>query len=116
MEQQTNTTDWLAKEEATFNQSKPKDFEQLPSIKLVQDDIVEIDIDFSNAFNKWQDPEDAKKIKAIIPVVQDGQRKLWWLNIKNPVYADIIRAGKNGQTHFKILQTGTAKNTRYKLK
>ena len=52
MDIQTNTNDWLAKEEATFNNTKPKDFVQLPSLKLVQDDITEFDIDFSKQFDK----------------------------------------------------------------
>ena len=115
MDTQTTSTDWLAKEEETFTQSKPKDYEELPSIQLVQDDIVEIDIDFSKPFQKWHDVKN-DVMKAIIPVTQDTKRRLWWLNIKNPVYAEIIRAGRTGQTHFKILQIGTAKLTKYKLK
>lgn len=115
MEIQTKTDDWLAKEEETFEQSKPKDFEKFPSIKLVQDDIVEIDVDFSKPFGKWTDNESGV-IKALIPITQDGERRLWWLNIRNPVYKEVIRAGRAGNAHLKVLQTGTAKSTRYKLK
>ena len=115
METQTTNTDWLAKEEATFPQTQQTEYEKLPPIKLVQDDIVEFDIHFSVPFKKWDDTEN-KVIKAIIPVTQDGEKRLWWLNIKNPVYAEIIRAGRTGQTRFKVLQTGKDKNTKYKLK
>ena len=115
MEEQTKQTDWLAKEEETFASQKNKNFEKLPSIKLVQDDIVEIDIDFSQPFDKWHDNSN-DVMKAIIPVTQDGEKRLWWLNIRNPVYPEIIRSGREGKTHFKILQTGTKKDTKYKIK
>ena len=115
METQTTTNDWLAKEEETFKQQTQTEYEKLPSLKLVQDDITEFDIDFSKPFNKWTDP-DTGVIKAIIPCTQAGVKVNWWLNIKNPTYADVIRAGRTGQTHFKVLQTGTAKATKYKLK
>jgi hypothetical protein len=115
METQTETADWLTKEEEILEQTKPKDYIKLPSIKLVQDDIVEVDIDFSKPFDKWEDKEN-KVTKAIIPVTQDKEQRLWWLNVKNPVYIEIVRAGRTGQTHFKVLQTGSKKETKYKLK
>ena len=114
METQTTNTDWLAKEEETFKNAEFTQFEQLPSLKLVKDEIVEFDIDFSAPFQKWND-ETNKTMKAIIPVVKNGVKHNWWLNIKNPAYAEIIRAGRIGQTHFKVLQTGTLKNTKYTL-
>lgn len=114
MEQQTNATDWLAEEEKTFTQEQTE-YEKLPSLKLVQDDITEFDIDFSKPFKKWEDKEN-KTTKAIIPCLHNGVAVNWWLNIKNPVYAEIIKAGRSGQTHFKVLQTGSKKDTKYKLK
>jgi hypothetical protein len=113
METQTKITDWLAAEEATLT-STDKKFEQLPSLKLVPNVITEFDIDFSMAFAKWHD-ETNKTDKAIIPVTVAGVKHNWWLNVKNPTYAEVIRAGKAGQTHFKILQTGTLKNTKYTI-
>ena len=113
MDTQTTNTDWLAKEEETFKNTNTN-FQELPSLKLVKDTIVEFDIDFSNPFQKWDDDEN-KTTKAIIPITQNGVKMNFWLNIKNPLYADIIRAGRSGQTHFKVLQTGTAKQTKYTL-
>ena len=113
METQTTSTDWLAKEEETFKTANTT-FEQLPSLKLVPNEIVEIDIDFSVPFVKWPD-EVNKTTKAIIPVMRNGVKHNWWLNIKNPTYAEVVRAGRTGQTHFKVLQTGTLKNTKYTL-
>jgi hypothetical protein len=113
METQTTNTDWLAKEEETFKNTEMK-FEQLPALKLVPNEIVEFDIDFSKPFEKWND-ETNNTMKAIIPVTRNGVKHNWWLNIKNPTYAEVIRAGRTGQTHFKVLQTGTAKQTKYTL-
>jgi hypothetical protein len=113
METQTTNTDWLAKEEETFKNANVN-YEQLPSLKLVKDAIVEFDIDFTVPFQKWND-ETNNTMKAIIPVSQNGIKMNFWLNIKNPLYADVIRAGRSGQTHFKVLQTGTAKQTKYTL-
>ena len=113
MDNQTTQTDWLAKEEETFKNTNTE-FETLPSLKLVPNVITEFDIDFSKPFQKWND-ETNKTMKAIIPVVVNGTRMNWWLNIKNPTYAEVIRAGRTGQVHFKILQTGTLKNTKYTL-
>lgn len=114
METQDTTTDWLAKEEATFQDTEKKTFEQLPSLKLVQNVITEVNIDFSKPFQKWFD-EGNDVMKSIIPVTVNGAKMNWWLNIKNPVYAEIIRAGRQGVSVFKILQTGTAKQTKYTI-
>ena len=113
METQTTNTDWLAQEEATFKNANTE-FEQLPSLKLVQNEIVEFDIDFTKPFEKWSD-ETNNTMKAIIPVTKAGVKHNFWLNIKNPLYHEIIRAGRTGQTHFKVLQTGSAKQTKYTL-
>lgn len=113
MEQQTNTDTWLDKEIATFN-TTDKQFEQLPSLKLVKDTITEFDVDFSVPFNKWND-ETNNTLKAIIPVTSAGVKMNFWLNVKNPLYAEIVKAGKTGQTHFKVLQTGSLKATKYTI-
>ena len=114
METQTTQTDWLAKEEELFKNTVTTQFEQLPSLKLVQNELTEIDVDFSKPFQKWTD-ESTGTIKAIIPVTKQNVKMNFWLNIKNPLYVELIRAGRNNITHFKILQTGTLKNTKYTL-
>ena len=113
METQTNNTDWLAKEEETFKNTNTT-YETLPSLKLVPNVLTEMTIDFSVPFQKWND-ETNKTMKAIVPVTVNGTKMNWWINIKNPIYAELIRAGRTGKTQFKILQTGTLKNTRYTL-
>jgi hypothetical protein len=77
--------------------------------------LVELEIDFSKAFNKWADPVNKGTIKAIIPVVYNKEKLNFWLNTKNPLYGELLARGKKGETKFKILQTGTQKETRYNL-
>lgn len=71
-------------------------------------------VDFSKPFEKWIDNEN-NAIKKIIPVRVGEVNLVWWLNVKNPVYHQIIEKGSEGQTVFKVLQTGNKKTTKYIL-
>ena len=116
MEQQTNTSNWLEIESGTLNTNT--NFEKLPALKFLEENkIEEIEIDFSKAFDKYTDvSSDGKNTtKAIIPVTHENQKKVFWLNKKNPIYKLIIDAGKKGVTKFKITRTGSAQNTRYNI-
>jgi len=78
--------------------------------------LVTIHVDFSEPFQKWEDVEgDKVTIKKIIPVKVGEVELVWWLNVKNPIYGEIIKKGAEGQTVFKVMQTGTQKNTKYNL-
>jgi len=104
---------WLDKEaEELKNTSFDED--RAPALKLEENKITEITVDFSQEFQKWEDHENGT-IKKIIPVTKEGEKFVWWLNVKNPVYGQIIQQGKEGKTVFKVLQTGTQANTRYTL-
>jgi len=117
MEQETEVqkSNWLEQEiENTKTQSF--DGERLPALKLEESKIASIEIDFSKPFDKWEQVEDGKTtIKKIIPVTFKGEKLVWWLNVRNPIYNQILQKGMQGQTQFKILQTGTQKNTKYTL-
>lgn len=107
-------TNWLDKEAEQFTQRT--DYEELPSLKLTPNVIAEVTIDFSSPFKEWKGETNGKTItKKIVPVTLAGQRMNWWLNVKNPVYKEIITAGKSGIKQFKVLQTGTQQNTKYVL-
>jgi len=114
-EQQTTSNDWLKAEQQNLKSKAQGTFEQLPSLKLQPSVVTDIIIDFSKPFVKWTDDSNAQKkvVKAILPVTVNGVKMNWWLNVKNPVYSDIIRAGAEGQTTFKILQSGTLAQTKY---
>ena len=73
-------------------------------------------IDFSVPFKKWEDKEEGKvTVKKIIPVKVGEVELVWWLNVKNPIYGIIIKKGAEGQTVFKVMQTGTQDKTKYNL-
>lgn len=116
--QNNNINNWLAEENNSIL-SNTTNIEKLPSLKLSPNVVTEIKIDFSKPFEKWVD-EEMKITKKIIPITikdADGKdvRMNWWLNVKNPVYSDIVKLGLQGKTEFKILQTGTQANTKYVL-
>ena len=113
-ETQTEKNNWLSEEVETL--TTHVDYEELPSLKLTPNVVTEITIDFSKPFEKWEGENSGKAItKKIIPVSVNGVRMNWWLNVKNPVYKEIIIAGTNNQNVVKILQTGTQQNTKYVL-
>ena len=112
---QTNTNNWLQQEQQELEANK-FDGEVLPSLKLEENKITTVQIDFSKEFEKWVDnTKNPPVIKKIIPVMHEGVKKNFWFNFKNPVYREIINAGSNGVTTFKILQTGNGAHTRYNL-
>lgn len=108
----TEQTNWLDEEAKQLN-TTTNFGEKLPALKLEAGKIVEFTIDFSKQFNKWQNPD--KSVKAIIPVTHKGEKKNLWLNVKNPLYGQLIEAGKKGQTTFKVSTAGTQKETRYTI-
>ena len=119
MEKQKNITqtkeqkNWLQKE-LDETKSLAFDMDKKPALKLEENKIAEIEIDFSKPFEMWTDSE-TETVKKIIPVTFKGESLVWWLNVKNPIYHQIIEKGINGQTKFKVLQTGTKQNTKYTL-
>ena len=106
-------TNW--REEEAKQLTSHSNYEQLPSLKLTPNVVTEIQIDFSRPFEKWigQDAKGNPVTKKIIPCSVNGVKMNWWINVKNPIYSDIIKA--TGQTTFKVLQTGTQANTKYVL-
>jgi len=105
---------WLDEELA--NTQQQANFEELPSMKFVEKKITEIEIDFCKPFDSWNGEQSGKQVtKKIIPIIHNGERKNWWMNVRNPVYHEIIEKGIAGQTKFKILQTGTQASTRYSI-
>lgn len=113
MNEQQDLT-WLEQEQAELNSFVG---EKLPYMKFEENKVIEIEIDFSKPFQKWHNTniKGEEVTKAIVPVTHAGTKKNWWLNIRNPIYKDVIHAGAAGQNKIKILQTGTQANTKYVL-
>lgn len=107
-------TDWLQQE--LNSQPKSQDYEELPSLKLAPNVITELTVDFSKPFTSWNGESMGKPIiKKIIPVTVNGTRMNWWLNVKNPMYKEILSLGVAGVSTIKVLQTGSQANTKYVL-
>jgi len=112
-EQNTKMNDWLDKELEDVR-ANTFDGEQLPALTLEEGKVTEFDVDFSHEFDKWVDPSD-NTVKKIIPVIHNDERMVFWINIKNPLYRQIIEKGKEGQVTFRVMRTGQRQNTRYTL-
>lgn len=108
------SNDWLKDEAEKINVHD--DYDELPSVKFEENKIVTITIDFSNPFNKWNGMQGKKEVtKAIIPCTEKDEKKNLWMNVKNPLYGELIKAGAAGETVFKIMQTGNQDNTKYTI-
>ncbi len=104
---------WLDEE---IKQTQHPTYEQVPSLKMQPNKLVEIEIDFSRPFQKWTGTQGSKQVtKAIIPVVYNGEKLNFWLNVLNPLYGDLCEKGRQGIKKFKIIQTGIQDATRYNL-
>ena len=111
---------WIEEEEQLRKEqmeNSANNMERFPSLIFEEDNIVELEIDFSKKFNTWVDEkDDGRKIpKAIMPVLVRGEKLNWWISKFNPVYWDILNKAKKGQTKFKVLRTGQKLETRYTL-
>jgi hypothetical protein len=111
---QQQTMSWLTEEQNEIAKTQLKPFENTPALKLEENKVYEITIDFSKPFEKWTDPASGA-IKKIIPITYQGQKMNFWLNTANPLYSAIIVRGNTGQTVFKIIRIGQAKATKYNL-
>jgi len=103
---------WIDEELKKVGENSIQD--RLPGLKLEENKIAEIVIDFSQPFQSWQDVAN-NTVKKIMPVLHEGVKKSFWMNCANPVYHEILALGKSGVTKFKILRTGQAKATRYTI-
>ena len=110
---------WLEEEER--NLSSQGTFDKLPTPVFEDGKITAVEVDISKPFEKWTDME-TKKTKAIIPCMSviDGklQRANWWLNVKNPVYKEVIHKAREAQgtiLSLKIFQSGKGEKTTYSL-
>lgn len=102
---------WLKIEQENLISTK-FDGEILPALKLEEGKIVTFMVDFSKEFGKWTD---GTVIKKIVPVTHKEEKKNLWLNVKNPLYKQIVDKGINGQTVFKVSTVGHAQDTRYTI-
>lgn len=111
--QQTKETQrsWLELEKENLDATR-FDGEVLPGLKLETGKITTFEVDFSKEFGRWSD---GKVNKKIIPVTHKDEKKNLWLNVKNPLYSDIVTRGTKGQKVFKVSTVGSQDQTRYTI-
>jgi len=108
------TADWLKEEAEQINVHE--DYDELPSLQFEENKITTFDVDFSEPFNKWTGKQGKNDVtKAIIPVIEKNEKKNLWLNVRNPLYSDIVKRGANGQRTFKVMQIGNKADTKYNI-
>jgi len=90
---------WLQKEAEELKGSS-FDGERKPSLKLEENKITTVEIDFSEPFQKWVDHE-SNVVKKIIPCKVGTDEFVFWLNTRNPLYAQIVEKAAEGQTTLK---------------
>lgn len=110
---ETENTKWIEQELNNLHSTSTPTGEKLPSLKLESGKITKFSIDFSSKFNTWTSPDGVTK--AIIPVTHKGEKKNLWVNIKNPLYGQIIQRGAKGQKDFAVSTVGLQKDTRYTI-
>ena len=113
-DKQEQVNKWLETEAEELNKQTSFDGEKLPSLQFEENKIVKFEIDFSEPFQEYDDITN-KCVKAIIPVIHNEEKKVLWLNKKNPLYKDLIHGGCNKVKEFKVIQVGTKANTKYNL-
>ena len=104
--------EWMKQELEELEKNKPEG-EYPEALQLEEGKVTEFEIEFGKEFEKWESEDGI--IKKIIPVVHGGQQKVLWVNVKNPLYRQLIEAGSTGQRTFKVMRTGQKKATRYTL-
>ena len=120
---QQNVTDWTTQEIESLGTHTGEVFEKLPALKLVENKITSLTIDFTKPFNTYDalDMKNEPVKKAIIPIfIENDKKELvkmnWWLNKKNPIYKKLLEMGKGKPTlNVKVVQTGNQKNTKYAI-
>lgn len=100
-------------EELAVIEQTPENFEKKEALKLESGKITKFTIDLSTTVKEWT-AEDGT-LKKIIPVLFKGEKRVIFLNVKNPLYAQIKDKIRNKQLDIAVSTTGTAKQTRYAI-
>ena len=114
MTEEQKQVNWLDKESEELNKQASFDGEKLPTLQFEEGKVIKFKVSFLEPFKEFNDTEN-KCVKAIIPVEHKGEKKILWLNKKNPLYKELIHKGRDGITDFAVSQTGSKANTKYHL-
>ncbi len=115
MAEENNTTinTWLNNELAELDKDRKQ--EPLdPILQIPENKLVELEIDFSKEFGKYNDTEN-NTVKKLVTCTYEGKKHVWFLNTKNPMYRQLLKLGVEGKNKVRIIRTGTAAQTRYNI-
>jgi len=113
-EKQTNFNEFIANELNDVLTKQTEQTETRPSFKFEEENKIYSITVQEKEFGKWTDSESGV-IKKIIPVIVEDAEYNWWLNVKNPIYGDVVKGIVAGQRLFKVMRQGSQQNTRYTL-
>ena len=108
------TPPWLEEEAKRLEEETPVYDDDREPLILEDKKVTEFIIQVKKEDWKEYTGDDNSK-KKIIPVVHDHKEKIFFLNVRNPVYKEIVLKLKAGTRAFKIMRTGINKQTRYTL-
>lgn len=100
-------------EELAIIESKPENFETTDALKLESGKITKFTIDLTRGVKEWT--ADDGTLKKIIPVISKGEKKVVFLNVKNPLWSQLKEKIRKNQLDISISTTGSAKQTRYTI-
>lgn len=107
------TNEWIQNE--LTNMPIREEFIKIPAMKFVENKPSVLIINADKPFETWISKDGKNTIKKMIPVIDNGEQKMWWLNPANPTYRVLLEMLATGKNTFTILQTGTQANTKYVL-
>lgn len=108
------TQNWIKNEIETIEKQAQLNPDYAPPLIVPENKVIEMIVDASKPFHLWEDVNNGT-LKKIIPVTVAGNKLSFWVNVKNPIYKDILKACQNGKTTIKLIRTGQQKQTRYAL-
>ena len=104
-------TTW--EQELAKPKSQSENFDQTGAMKLESGKTTKFTLDLSRTIKEWT--ADDGTIKKIIPVTFKGEPKVLFVNVKNPLYSQLLERVKAGKLEVSVSTTGSAKQTRYSI-
>jgi hypothetical protein len=109
------TQNWLDTELDSLISSNETAANYPESLKLIENKITEVEIDFSKPFEKKPNKMNPNTKQVLIPCKVLDKSYTFWLNVANPLYSELLKQAKAGKNKLKILRTGKQKDTRYTI-
>lgn len=107
------TNEWIQKE--LEEMPTREEYIKIPALKFEENKPKIIIINCDKPFETWTSNDGKNTIKKMIPVIDNGVQKMWWLNPANPSYKALLQMLMTGKNTITVLQTGAQAQTKYVL-